>query len=184
MTTQNRLDFEKRLIAGVATGNKAAMKEIYNRYTPALNGFVRLYLADPNDVADIIHDTMLEIWRKADRFEGRSSLKTWIFSIAKNKSIDRNRKSSRIDYTDENTDIEDVTLTAVDVLAISQEANTVREAVAQLKPEHRRAIHLSFFEDLTYKEIAEIEGCPEGTIKTRILYAKRNLQHILQDLKK
>ena len=127
---------------------------------------------------------MLEIWRKADRFEGRSSLKTWIFSIAKNKSIDRNRKSSRIDYTDENTDIEDVTLTAVDVLAISQEANTVREAVAQLKPEHRRAIHLSFFEDLTYKEIAEIEGCPEGTIKTRILYAKRNLQHILQDLKK
>ena len=184
MTTQNRLDFEKRLIAGVATGNKAAMKEIYNRYTPALNGFVRLYLADPNDVADIIHDTMLEIWRKADRFEGRSSLKTWIFSIAKNKSIDRNRKSSRIDYTDENTDIEDVTLTAVDVLAVSQEANTVREAVAQLKPEHRRAIHLSFFEDLTYKEIAEIEGCPEGTIKTRILYAKRNLQHILQDLKK
>ena len=184
MTTQNRLDFEKRLIAGVATGNKAAMKEIYNRYTPALNGFVRLYLADPNDVADIIHDTMLEIWRKADRFEGRSSLKTWIFSIAKNKSIDRNRKSSRIDYTDENTDIEDVTLTAVDVLAISQEANTVREAVAKLKPEHRRAIHLSFFEDLTYKEIAEIEGCPEGTIKTRILYAKRNLQHILQDLKK
>ena len=116
--------------------------------------------------------------------KGRSSLKTWIFSIAKNKSIDRNRKSSRIDYTDENTDIEDVTLTAVDVLAISQEANTVREAVAQLKPEHRRAIHLSFFEDLTYKEIAEIEGCPEGTIKTRILYAKRNLQHILQDLKK
>jgi len=184
MTTQNRLDFEKRLITGVATGNKAAMKEIYNRYTPALNGFVRLYLADPNDVADIIHDTMLEIWRKADRFEGRSSLKTWIFSIAKNKSIDRNRKSSRIDYTDENTDIEDVTLTAVDVLAISQEANTVREAVAKLKPEHRRAIHLSFFEDLTYKEIAEIEGCPEGTIKTRILYAKRNLQHILQDLKK
>ena len=184
MTTQNRLDFEKRLIAGVATGNKAAMKQIYNSYTPALNGFVRLYLADPNDVADIIHDTMLEIWRKADRFEGRSSLKTWIFSIAKNKSIDRNRKSSRIDYTDENTDIEDVTLTADDVLAISQEANTVREAVAQLKPEHRRAIHLSFFEDLTYKEIAEIEGCPEGTIKTRILYAKRNLQHILQDLKK
>ena len=184
MTTQNRLDFEKRLIAGVATGNKAAMKEIYSSYTPALHGFVRLYLADPHDVADIIHDTMLEIWRKADRFEGRSSLKTWIFSIAKNKSIDRNRKSSRIDYTDENTDIEDVTLTAVDVLAISQEANTVREAVAQLKPEHRRAIHLSFFEDLTYKEIAEIEGCPEGTIKTRILYAKRNLQHILQDLKK
>ena len=184
MTPQTRLNFEKRLIAAVAKGDKAAMQEIYKSYTPALNGFVRLYLADPNDVFDIIHDTMLEIWRKADRFEGRSSLKTWMFSIAKNKSIDRNRKSSRIDYTDESTDIEDTTLTAVDVLTISQEASTVREAVAKLKDEHRRAIHLSFFEDLTYKEIADIEGCPEGTIKTRILYAKRNLQHILQDLKK
>lgn len=184
MTPQNRLNFEKRLISGVAMGDKAAMKEVYKTYTPALNGFVRLYLTDPNDVSDIIHDTMLEVWRKADRFEGRSALKTWIFSIAKNKSIDRNRKSSRLDYTDENTEIEDGALSPVDVLTVSQEASTVREAVAKLKPEHRRAIHLSFFEDLTYKEIAEIEGCPEGTIKTRILYAKRNLQHILQDLKK
>jgi len=184
MTSKNRRDSDKSLIAGIVDGNKGAMNEIYKTYAPALNGFVRLYLADPNDVADIIHDTMLEVWRKADRFEGRSSLKTWIFSIAKNKSIDRNRKYARIDYTDENTDIEDDALNAADILVVSQEAKIVRDAVAQLKPEHRRAIHLSFFEDLTYKEIAEIEDCPEGTIKTRILYAKRSLQHILHGLKK
>jgi len=184
ITPQDRRQFEKTLIAGVVNGNKESMNEIYKTYAPALNGFVRLFLADSNDVADIIHDTMLEVWRKADRFEGRSSLKTWIFSIAKNKSIDRNRKYTRIHYTDETTDIEDEALNAADVLAVSQEAKTVREAIAQLKPDHRRAIHLSFFEDLTYREIAEIEGCPEGTIKTRILYAKRSLQHILQSLKK
>ena len=184
MSPQNRRNFEKSLIAGIVSGNKEAMNEIYKTYAPALNGFVRLFLSDPNDVSDIIHDTMLEVWRKAERFEGRSSLKTWVFSIAKNKSIDRNRKYARIDYTDDNTDIEDDALNAADVLAVSQEAKTVRDAIAQLKPDHRRAIHLSFFEDLTYKEIAEIEDCPEGTIKTRILYAKRSLQHILQDLKK
>ena len=107
MSPQNRRNFEKSLIAGIVSGNKEAMNEIYKTYAPALNGFVRLFLADPNDVSDIIHDTMLEVWRKADRFEGRSSLKTWIFSIAKNKSIDRNRKYARLDYTDDNTDIED-----------------------------------------------------------------------------
>ena len=74
MTTQNRLDFEKRLIAGVATGNKAAMKEIYNSYTPALNGFVRLYLADPNDVADIIHDTCLLYTSPSPRDRTRSRM--------------------------------------------------------------------------------------------------------------
>lgn len=184
MAPEKRRELDKALIAGVIDGNKGAMNEIYKTYAPALNGFIRLFLADPNDVADIIHDTMLEVWRKADRFEGRSSLKTWIFSIAKNKSIDRNRKHARLKYSDEVIDIEDDGLNAAELFNLSQEASAVRVAVEQLKPDHRRAIHLSFFEDLTYKEIAELEGCPEGTIKTRILYAKRSLQHILQNLKK
>ncbi len=184
MAPDKRRELDKALIEGVVKGNKNAMNEIYKVYAPALNGFIRLFLADPNDVADIIHDTMLEVWRKADRFEGRSSLKTWIFSIAKNKSIDRNRKHARLKYSDELIDIKDDALNAAELFNLSQETSVVRKAVEQLKPDHRRAIHLSFFEDLTYKEIAALEGCPEGTIKTRILYAKRSLQHILQNLNK
>ena len=184
MTPKERREFEKGLIADITSGNKGAMNELYKTYVPALHGFVHLLLADPNDVSDVIHDTMLDVWRKADRFEGRSSLKTWIFSIAKNKSIDRNRKQGRIKYSDDTADIEDEALNAAELLSVSQQASTVREAVSQLKSDHRRAIHLSFFEDLTYREIAEIEGCPEGTIKTRILHAKRHLHHILHNLKK
>ena len=184
MSPDKRRELDKALIAGVINGNKAAMNEIYTAYVPALNGFIRLFLADPNDVADIIHDTMLEVWRKADRFEGRSSLKTWIFSIAKNKSIDRNRKMARMTYSDVYAEIKDDALNAAELLTLSQKASAVKAAVSQLKPDHRRAIHLSFFEDMNYKEIAEIEGCPVGTIKTRILYAKRSLQHILQNLEK
>jgi len=183
MTAKDKHSLERQLIARVAAGDKSAMQDIYKLHSPALHGFVRLYLASPNDIPDIIHDTMLDVWRKADKFEGRSSLKTWIFSIAKNKAIDRNRKLARIDYSDDSVDIEDDALNAADVLAASQDADMIRKAITQLKPDHRRAIHLSFFEDLTYKEIAEIEDCPVGTVKTRILYAKRNLQHILQDLK-
>jgi len=57
-------------------------------------------LKDPNDAQDIVHETMMEIWRKAERFEGRSSLKSWMFSIARNKSIDRNRKAKKLQYRD------------------------------------------------------------------------------------
>jgi len=127
---------------------------------------------------------MIDVWRNAERFEGRSSLKTWIFSIAKNKSIDRNRKHSRIKYSDEVIEMEDESLNPSEALAVSQDAETIREAVKQLKPDHQRAIYLSYFEDLTYREIAVIEGCPEGTIKTRILHAKKNLRHIMQRYKK
>ena len=66
MAPDKRRESDKALIAGVVQGNKGAMNEIYKTYAPALNGFIRLFLADPNDVADIIHDTMLEVWRKAD----------------------------------------------------------------------------------------------------------------------
>jgi len=174
---------DNELIARVVAQDKTAMKDIYMAYAPALGGFIRLYLANPNDVADILHDTMLEVWMKAARFEGRSSLKTWIFSIARYKAIDKNRKQVRIHYSDELIELEDEAPDPAEVLEISQDMQFVRLGVEQLKPDHRRAVHLSYFEDLTYKEIAEIEGCPEGTIKTRILYAKRHLRHILRDLK-
>jgi len=51
-----------------------------------------------------------------------------------------------------------------------------------LSKPHQRAIQLSFFEDMTYKDIAEIEGCPVGTIKTRILHAKRKLMNVLAEV--
>jgi len=105
----------------------------------------------PHEASDIVHETMLEVWRRADRFQGRSSLKSWMFSIARNKSIDKNRKLSRLSYTDD-----------------------VPEMAA-----HRRMIHLAFYEDLSYREIAEIEGCPIGTVKTRILHAKKLLMRKL-----
>ena len=182
-THQERRNFEKTLISGVVRRDKDSMKEIYTHYTPALSGFVRLFLADPNDVADIIHDTMIDVWRNAEKFEGRSSLKTWIFSIAKNKAIDRNRKSARLKYSDESIEIEDEALNPSEALELTQDAQMVQKAVSQLKPDHRRAIHLSYFEGLTYKEIAVIENCPEGTIKTRMLHAKKNLRHILRQKK-
>jgi len=53
-------------------------------------------LADPHAASDIVHETMMIVWKRSDRYQGRSSLKSWIFSIAKNKAIDLNRKSSRM----------------------------------------------------------------------------------------
>jgi len=65
------------------------------------------------------------------------------------------------------------------VLELSQNKVAVRAAVASLGDNHRRAVHMSFFENLTYREIAEVEGIPVGTIKTRILHAKKLLRHAL-----
>jgi len=143
--------------------------------TQSLNSFVRNWLANPHDASDVVSEGMIEVWKNAARYEGRSALKSWIFSIARNKSIDLNRKGARISYTDQVPDSADLSRDAVEHLAASQNANVIKQALEMLSPPHRRAIHLAFFEDMTYAQIADIEACPVGTIKTRILHAKKRL---------
>ncbi len=155
------------------------MKVLYDKYSGALFHFARNYLADENDASDIVHETMMEVWRNAARFEGRSSIKSWIFTIARNKSIDRNRKGRRLQYTDTLPDHEDETLNPADAMEAAQDEELIRACVRKLNENHRNIIHLVFFQNLSYQEIARIEDIPLGTVKTRVLHAKKKLVHIL-----
>jgi len=167
------------LVHKIAAGDHAAMKQVYQLHSGPLFHFVKNWLADPHEASDIVHETMLEVWRRAERFKGRSSLKSWIFSIARNKSIDKNRKSSRMSYTDEMPDMINDEANPMEALEVSQDAAVLKACIANLSETHRRMIHLAFYEDMSYKEISEIEDCPLGTVKTRILYAKKLLMRDL-----
>ena len=164
----------------IAAGDKSAMRDIYETYSPNLTNFVRNWLYDPTQAADLVHETMLEVWRSAGRFEGRSSLKSWIFSIARNKSIDTNRKGSRVTYTDAVPEIVDEETSQEDVVLGVQNAKHLTAAMKELSDSHRRVLHLDFFEDMRYEDIARIEGCPVGTVKTRILHAKKKLLYMIK----
>jgi len=204
LNTQSRLKTEKparsvfRVIAGektaktspvrdedlslaqrIARGDQAAMKQVYELHSGPLFHFVKNWLADAHEASDIVHETMLEVWKRAERYQGRSSLKSWIFSIARNKSIDKNRKSSRLSYTDEVPEVIDSEVDPLEAMALSQDAAALKSCVARLSDTHRRMIHLAFYEDLSYREISEIEDCPIGTVKTRILHAKKLLMRDL-----
>lgn len=172
------------LVAKIVSGDQSAMKDVYETHSAALQSFVKSWLADPHEAADVVHETMLEVWRRADRFQGRSSLKSWMFSIARYKAIDKNRKGSRISYTDIEPEIVDETVTPSEALALTQEAAHIRECIATLSEAHQRVIHLAFYADMTYKEIAEIEDCPVGTVKTRVLHSKKLLMRRLKDIYK
>lgn len=163
----------------IADRDESAMNEIYSRHAGPLTGFTKRCLAYESDADDIVHETMMEIWRRPERYQGRSSLKSWMFAIARFKSYDRNRKSGRTVLSDmEDTRVCEDALPS-EALAAAQEASNVRAAIKTLSAPHQRALHLSFFEDMTYKEIALVEDCPVGTIKTRILHAKRKLMTVL-----
>ena len=180
-TTAHRHAADLSLVEKIAAGDQAAMKQVYERHSGPLFHFVKSWLANPHEASDIVHETMLEVWRRADRFQGRSSLKSWIFSIARNKSIDKNRKLSRLSYTDDIPETPDEDANPMEALAVSQDAEILKSCIANLSETHRRMIHLAFYEDLSYREISEIEDCPIGTVKTRILHAKKLLMRDLAD---
>ena len=164
----------------IAQGDKDAMRKLYDQHAGPLNSFVRNWLADPTQAADLVHETMMAVWKNAHKFEGRSSLKSWVFTIARNKSIDSNRKNSRLSYTDEVPDMASDDASTEDKIYAAQNAKGLRSALEKLSENHRRVLHLAFFQDLKYDEIAEIENCPVGTVKTRILHAKKNLLSIMK----
>ena len=170
-----------QLVSRIATGDRAAFAELYRLLEKPLFRFIRSKLNDPFVAADILHDVFLDIWRGAKGFQDRSSVKTWAFSIAYRKVMDVFRKGSRLAGEDEMPERIDESPDAAQCLIAAQEREMVQYCLGTLKPEHRSAIELTFFEDMSYREVASVAGIPEGTAKTRVFHAKSLLLRCLAE---
>lgn len=168
-----------QLIQQIAGGDKKALGALYQAYERPVYKFIVSRLNDPHESADILHEVFMDIWRVAASFEGRSQVRTWIFGIAYRKVIDVHRKRARVTVTDDVPEPVDVADAADAGYAAQQEAEHLRYCVGTLKDDHRAAISLAFYEDMTVAEIAEVSGVPEGTIKSRLHHAKKLLLHCL-----
>ncbi|EPX78601.1 RNA polymerase sigma factor [Litoreibacter arenae] len=172
------LDYN-RLIEQIAQGDRVAFSEFYTAFERALYGFIRRRLNDPFESADILHDVFIEVWRGAERFEGRSTVKSWVFGIAYRKIMDNHRRTGKLSYTDQLPETVSDEADGEACLLAAQESTHVRACIDSLKEDHRSAIELAFFADMTYKEISAATDVPEGTVKTRIYHAKQLLMHCL-----
>lgn len=155
------------------------MRALYLAHEQHVRAFVGSRLRDEAEASDIVHDTMLSVWRGAAGFAGRSAVRSWIFTLARNKVADHVRKQARVSLAEPDETAPSEEPDAEAVVGAAQDADRVRSCVAALSDRHRAVVHLAFYEDLTYAKIAEIEGTPEGTIKTRIFHAKKLLMRCL-----
>jgi RNA polymerase sigma-70 factor (ECF subfamily) len=169
------------LLKKIGHGDELAMAEFYRLYENRLYKFILLKLNDSFEASDILNETFLEVWRKANTFEGRSKVSTWIFGIAYYKTMDRHRKKKPMLIDEDNfPEIVDESPDAMACLLSKERGGHVRHCLETLKEAHRAVMQLSFFEDMTYSEIAKIVVCPEGTVKTRMFHAKEAMKHCLQ----
>jgi len=181
MNTDTAAD-EAMLLAGIARGREQDLAEFYRRYHGRVYAFLLRKLGDAADAAETANEVMMDVWRGAARFEGRSRPLTWVLGIAQHKAVDRVRRrrpdTACADPLDAES-LEDASAGAMDLVARKQDAEHVRRCLEQLSEAHRAVVHLAFFEDLGYAEIAAILECPEGTVKTRMFHAKQGLKRCL-----
>lgn len=169
------------LLKKIGAGSDQAMADFYRLYENRLYKFILSKLNDSFEAADILNETFLEVWRKAGTFEGRSKVATWVFGIAYYKTMDRHRKKKPVLIDEDNfPEIVDESADAMACLLSDERGGHVKHCLAALKKPHRMVMQLSFFEDMTYSEIAKIVDCPEGTVKTRMFHAKEAMKHCLQ----
>lgn len=166
---------EREWLLRISRGDKAAMKQLYERLAPGLLQFIRARGDGATEAADVVQDAFMEVWRTAGRYEGRSSVKTWVFAIARFNLIDRLRKRGREEPLDEDFEAPDTGPQPQALAEAASDARQVRVCIDKLPRAQARAVRLAFYDELSYGEIAEVENVPEGTVKTRIFHAKKIL---------
>ena len=174
MTTQSAPDLTS-LLRHVAQGHRDSLAELYRQVERPVYAFALSRLADPDAAGDLLHEVMLAVWQKAGSFGGRSRALTWILGITHHKIVDRLRRAGRWQAEPPDEALGDDSPSPHDLATLDQRREAVREAVASLPDHHRQVVHLAFFEDLSYPEVARILDIPEGTVKTRMFHAKKAL---------
>ena len=171
---------EARLVTQIAAGELRAFEQLYRAYHPRLTRFLERVTRRPSLVGELLNDTMWVVWKRADSYNGRSKVSTWIFAIAYRKAL---KAMGSIDEPIESVPADDSPQTATpnpeQQLAHRQLGAALRHVLGDLSVEQRAVVDLTYFHDIGYREIGAIVGCPVDTVKTRMFHARRRLRTLL-----
>jgi RNA polymerase sigma-70 factor (ECF subfamily) len=185
-----RIDDE--LIARAQAGDAAAFDELIVKYSPRLYGLVYHMTSNHEDTNDLMQDIWAKAYRSIAGFRGKSSFYTWIHSIGVNMTINflkkRNRRAAMsLDDIDSNIqndrDFIELTATSTPVREadLGELQKRLNEAMQKLSEEHRAVVTMFDIQGMPHAEIAKILGISEGTVRSRLFYAHRQLQNFLSE---
>ncbi len=183
---------DDELIARTQAGDTNAFDELFVKYSPRLYGFVYNMTSNHEDTNDLSQDIWAKAYRSIKGFRGQSSFYTWMHSIAYNMSVNFLKKRGRrhqmsLDDIDSGiqNDKEFIELTATSTPV--REANLgelqkrLNEAMQKLSPDHRAVVTMFDIQGMPHAEIAKVLGISEGTVRSRLFYAHRQLQNFLSE---
>lgn len=153
-------------------GDRAAFQRVYEATSSKLLGVCLRILGDRGLAEDVLQDTYLTVWRRAETFDAtRASPITWLVTIARNRAIDRLRSAGARVQTrpvDDAFEVEDAAPLASEQIESADEARRLNGCLEELDDKVGGAIRTAFFEGVTYDELSRREAVPLGTMKSWI----------------
>jgi len=170
------------LIGRIAGGDRLAMQVLYARHHVRVYRFVLRLLRNESTAEDVLSEVFLDVWRQAEKFEGRSAAATWMLSIARFKALSVLRRQGEAELDDETAGaIADHADDPESALAKKDKGAVLRQCLTRLSAEHREIIDLVYYHEKSVEEVAGIVGIPEATVKTRMFYARKKLSELLKE---
>jgi RNA polymerase sigma-70 factor, ECF subfamily len=173
------------LVAQLAAGSQEALAELYDRYGRLAYSVALRVLGDPGRAEDAVQEAFLKIWHHAASYDvRRGSLRTWLLTLVRNRSIDYLRgrgahERQELELQPALAEVEPRSDPWREV-SLSLERTAVREAMGSLPAEQRQAVELAYFSGYSQREIADMTSVPLSTVKGRMRLALEKLSSYLQ----
>ncbi len=165
---------DRQLIENYFKGDEKSLEILIGRYLKPIYSFIYRYVGNAQEAEDITQETFVKIWRHLKRFDKERSFKTWIFSIAKNASIDFLKKKKAMQFSDLERDENTLTERFVDSSPLPSELleqkdiiGALAKSINKLLPKYRKTLLLRHNDNLTFREISETTGELLNTVKSR-----------------
>ena len=186
------LNFDQQLVERVQRGDKNAFNLLVSKYQHKVASLVTRYVSNQSDVSDVVQEAFIKAYRALPEFRGESAFYTWLYRIAvntaKNYLTAQGRRPPDLDVDCSDAELQEGAeamheLANPENLILSDEIQRMVVATLESLPEDlRMAITLREIEGLSYEEIAEIMGCPVGTVRSRIFRARDAIDKQIQPL--
>ncbi len=181
---------ENELIADYLDGDEQSLELLIGQYLKPIYSFVSRYVGNSQEAEDITQEVFVRVWRNLKKFDQEKSFKTWIFSIAKNASLDHLKKKRAIPFSEFDqadggnlvTDaLADPAPLPLALLERADMAKMLNVAMEKLSPQYRMVLFLRYNDHFNFREIAESLGEPLHTIASRHRRALIKLKEILTE---
>ena len=185
-------EITQEMLALAAKGNQYAIEDLYRLTYNSVYKAAKALIQDEDTVLDIVQDSYVKAFQSLDQLDSPENFRAWIKRIASNKAKDYLKKKKPILFSEmanedgEEIDFRDENLDHIpeEVLDRKETTRLMDEILSSLSEDQRIAIALHYYQDMSVKEIAELMGCSENTVKSRLNYGRKKVEVKVRELEK